>query len=142
MTCAWPCGKITRSPEFSGTPLTTPSTSSQHRPLVNTWKVAVSPQMPNSAALEDALLLFPSSSSAPGGEYGSVGAALASPAALGSALLVFGGNIDQAHAGIVLYHNGVVLAANAAAQQLFPTFAVASPSEAALAAQLAQALPR
>lgn len=105
------------------------------------WKVAVSPTMPNSAALEDALLLIPSSSSAPGGEYGSVGAALGNPAALGSATLVFGGSIDQAHAGIVLYHNGVVLAANAAAHQLFPSLAVASPREAALAAQLAQALP-
>lgn len=107
----------------------------------NAWKVAVSPQMPNSAALEDALLLLPSSSSAQGGEYGSVGSALANPAALGSAFLVFGGNIDQAHAGIVLYHNGLLLAANAAAQQLFPTLATASPHEAALAAQLAQVLP-
>ncbi len=105
------------------------------------WKVAVSPQMPNSAALEDGLLLVPSSSSEPGGSYGSVGAALGNPAAVGSATLVFGGSIDQAHAGIVLYHNGIVLAANAAAHQLFPTLAVASPRETALAAQLAQALP-
>lgn len=107
----------------------------------NAWQVAVSPTMPNSAALEDALLLYPSSAATPGGSYGTVGAALASPAAAGSATLVFGGGIDQAHAGIVLYHNGVVLAANAAARQLFPTMAVASPREAALAAQLAAVLP-
>lgn len=107
----------------------------------NAWQVAVSPTMPNSAALEDALLLYPSSAATPGGSYGTVGAALASPAAQGSATLVFGGSIDQAHAGIVLYHNGVVLAANAAAHQIFPTMALASPREAALAAQLATALP-
>lgn len=105
------------------------------------WRVAVSPTMPNSAALEDALLLFPPAST-PGGSYGTVGAALASPAAAGSVTLDWGSNGDQAHAGIVLYHNGVVLAANDAAQQLFPTMAVASPREAAFAAQLASVLPR
>jgi hypothetical protein len=107
----------------------------------STWRVAVSPQMPNSAALEDALLLLPNPAT-PGGSYGTVGAALATPLAAGSAFLAFGGAIDQAHAGIVFYHNGVVLAANSAARQLFPSMAVASPREAALAAQLAQALPR
>ncbi|MFI5274852.1 MAG: hypothetical protein ACHQ4H_17615 [Ktedonobacterales bacterium] len=105
------------------------------------WQVTVSAEMAHSTMEENAMLLYPPST-APGNSYASIGAAVATPAAAGAVSLAWASSSDQAHAAIVLYHNGAVVAANAAARQLFPTMAVASDAEATLAAQLARQLPQ
>jgi hypothetical protein len=89
-----------------------------------------------STGLEVAMANFPPSS-LPGGAGGGSGCAAAAPPAQGCVIKVFGGTASD---GLVLYHFGVSVAANAAAQQLYPSMPVASPHEAALAAQLAKQL--
>jgi hypothetical protein len=97
------------------------------------WRVtmALAP-MVGSTLEETALAAFPPSS-APAGEGGTGGGASASPIAAGVALPVYGGGDSH---GLVLYHFGVAVAADAGARQLYPTMTVASAHEAALAAQL------
>jgi hypothetical protein len=97
------------------------------------WRVTIATApMVGSTLEETALASFPPST-APGGEGGTGGGAIASPIATGMALPVFGGGDSH---GLVLYHFGVAVAADAGAQQLYPRMTVASANEAALAAQL------
>ncbi len=97
------------------------------------WRVTLSaPAMVGSTLEETALASFPPSS-AEGGAGGTGGGVAAKPIAAGMALPVYGTGTTH---GLVLYHFGVAVAADAGARLLYPSMTVASAHEAALAAQL------